>query len=135
MRSIDLNETAAIVIALCKKAGSTPPCIPTGLSPPIVATSKRKRDSDARTVLVRQLMCMPSISENTAKALADHFGNLPALLKALSDPRKFPRIRLSDRASLGKRRVAILTEYLIPVDSEPTKHMRLSLCAPSHVVT
>ena len=126
MRSIDLNETAAIVIALCKKAGSTPG-IPTGLSPPIVATSKRKRDSDARTVLVRQLMCVPSISENTARALADHFGSLPALLEALSDPRKFPRIRLSDRASLGKRRVAILTEYLIPVDSEPAKQMRLSL--------
>ena len=128
MRSIDLNETAAIVIALCKKAGSTPG-IPTGLSPPIVPTSKRKRDSDARTVLVRQLMCMPSISENTAKALADHFGSLPALLEALSDPRKFPRIRLSDRASLGKRRVAILTEYLIPVDSEPaTKKAFVVVC-------
>ena len=80
-------------------------------------------------------MCVPSISENTAKALADHFGSLPALLEALSDPRKFPRIRLSDRASLGERRVAILTEYLIPVDSEPAKQIRLSLCAPSLVVT
>ena len=93
----------------------------TGLSPPIFATSKRKRDSDSRTVLIRQLMCMPSISENTAKALADHFGNLPALLEALSDPRKFPRIRLSDRASLGKRRVEILTEYLLPDDNEPAE--------------
>ena len=113
LRSLDLDETAAIVIALCKKAGSTPG-IPTGLSPPIAPTSKRKRDSDAKTVMVRQLMCVPSISETTAKALAEHFGKLPDLLEALRDPQKFPRIRLSDRACLGKRRVEILTQYLRP---------------------
>ena len=124
LRSVDVNETAAIVNALCKKAGSTPG-IPTGLSPPIIPTSKRKRDSDARTVLVRQLMCIPSISENTAKALADHFGSLPALLEALSDPRTFPRVRLSERANLGKRRVAVLTEYLIPDSSGPSKKVRV----------
>ena len=122
LRSLDLHETAAIVIALCKKAGSTPG-IPTGLAPPIVPMSKRKRESDAKTVMIRQLMCLPSISENTAKALTDHFGNLPAILEGLSEPRKFPRIRLSDRASLGKRRVEILTEYLLPDHSEPTKTM------------
>ena len=89
--------------------------------------SKRKRDSDAKTVMIRQLMCLPSISENTAKALTDHFGNLPALLEGLSDPRKFPRIRLSDRASLGKRRIEILTEYLLSGHSEPTENRSVSV--------
>ena len=124
LRSLDLDETAAIVIALCKKAGSTSG-IPTGLAPPIVPTSKRKRDADARTVLIRQLMCLPSISEHCARALTDHFGNLPALLEALNDPRTFPRVRLSDRANLGKRRVEILTEYLLPDGSGPSKKVRV----------
>ena len=109
-----MYETAALVIALCKKAGSTPG-IPTGLT--IAPTSKRKRDADANTVMVRQLMCVPSISETTAKALAQHFRHLPALLEALRDPQKFPRVRLSDRACLGKRRVEILKQYLLPAEA------------------
>ena len=99
LRSLDLDETAAIVIALCKKAGCTLG-IPTGLAPPIIPTSKRKRDSDVKTVFVRQLMCIPSISENTAKALIDHFGTLTALLEALSDPQS---ARPSERSHLSRQ--------------------------------
>ena len=112
LRSLDLDETAAVVISLCTKAGSPPPGIPSGLAPPIIPTSKRKRDGDTMTVWTRQLMCIPSISEKTAKALLAHFGNLPALLAALSDPQTFPRVRLDDRTCLGKKRVSSLAKYL-----------------------
>lgn len=112
VRSYDLDETAAIVIGLCEKAGSPPPGIPSGLRPPTTPTSKRKRDSDAVTVWSRQLMCIPSISEKTAKALLDHFGSLPALIGALSEPESFPRVRLHDRNCIGKKRVEILCKYL-----------------------
>ena len=113
IRTIDLDETAAVIIALCKKAGSPPPGIPSGLAPPIVPTSKRKRDAEASTVWTRQLMCVPSISEKTAKALLDHFGTLPALVAALNDPQQtFPRVRLDERSCLGKRRIEILSKYL-----------------------
>ena len=108
VRSVDVDETAAIVIALSGKAGSPPPGIPSGLSPP-KPTSKRKRDSD--TVWSRQLMCIPSISEKTSKALLSHFGNLPALIAALSDPKSFPRVRLDARSCLGKKRIELLCRY------------------------
>jgi ERCC4-type nuclease len=105
IRSVDVDETAAIAIALSGKTGSPPPSIPSGLSPP-KPTSKRKRDSE--TVWSRQLMCIPSISEKTAKALLNHFGNLPALIAALSDPNSFPRVRLDARSCVGKKRIELL---------------------------
>ena len=108
IRSIDVDETAAIVIALSEKAGNPPLGIPGGLSPP-KPTSKRKRDSE--TVGSRQLMCIPSISEKTSKALLSHFGNLPALIAALADPNSFPRVRLDARSCLGKKRIELLCKF------------------------
>jgi ERCC4-type nuclease len=113
LRSFDLSETAAIVLTLCKKAGCPSTGVPSGLRPPITPTSKRKRDADASTVWSRQLMCIPSISEKIAKALLAHFGTLPALTAALGEPLKtFPRVRLDERACLGKKRIELLAKYL-----------------------
>ena len=116
IRSIDINETAAIVSALCKKAGCSAPGIPSGLAPPVTPTSKRKRDSD--TVTVRMLMCVPSISENIAKALLGHFGTLPALIGALNFPRSFPRVQLNDRTCLGKKRIKLLATHFCTADTD-----------------
>ena len=59
-----------VITQLVEKLAGGPPGIPSGLQP----KSKRKRDS--QTVWIRQLMCIPSISERTARLLLEHFGNL-----------------------------------------------------------
>ena len=112
LRCIDLDETAAIVIALCKKAGSPSPGVPNGLTPPIVPLGKRKRDAEAATVWKRQLMCIPSASEKIATALLEHFRTLPTLVAALNDdPKAFPRVRLDERSCIGKKRIELLVKY------------------------
>ena len=83
-----------------------PPGIPSGLQP----ISKRKRDSE--TVWIRQLMCIPSVSERIARLLLKHFGNLRELQDALEDLKSFPKIRLDDRTCIGKARLRILARYL-----------------------
>ena len=70
IRSDDADETAAIVIALSGKAGSPPPGIPSGLSPP-KPTSKWKRDSE--TVWSRQLMCISKHQREDSESLAEPF--------------------------------------------------------------
>jgi len=118
LRCIDLDETAAIVIALCSKAGSPPPPLRNALTPPIVPLGKRKRDAEATTVWKRQLMCIPSVSERIATALLQQFRTLPALTAALNDDTKaFPRVRINDRSCLGKKRVELLVKYF-RVDSD-----------------
>ena len=47
--------------------------------------SKRKRDAELETCWVRQLMCIPSISERVARKLLEEFGTLPAVQRALVD--------------------------------------------------
>ena len=58
-------------------------------------------------------MIIPSVSEHVANKLVDHFASLAELQKALIDNKKFPRIRLDDRKSIGKARVKKLAEYLL----------------------
>ena len=72
-----------------------------GPAPTLVA--KRKRDEDL--LLVRILMCIPTISENVARALSDRFGSLGALQQALKTPREFPAVPISSRAVVGQARV------------------------------
>ena len=90
---------------LVRKIGA-PPGVPSGIQP----TSKRKRDEE--TVWVRQLMCIPSISERIARLLLKHFVNLRALQEALEDTDNFPKIRLDDRTCIGKTRLKMLARYL-----------------------
>ena len=94
-----------LIQQLVRKIGA-PPGVPSGLQP------KSKRVRDAETVWIRQLMCIPSISERVALLLLDHFGNLRALQDALEDLNSFPRIRLDARTCIGMARLRILARYL-----------------------
>lgn len=111
LRTMDVHETAAVVSHLVQKGGAHSPGIPSGMAPPAPLT-KRKKDADKKTIFVRQMMIVPSVSENIATKLYDHFGNIPALQKALS-AKKFPKIRLDDRQCIGKGRVKKLATYLL----------------------
>ena len=104
-RTACVEETCMVLQQLVRKIGA-PPGIPSGLQP----KSKRKRDSE--TVWIRQLMCIPSISERIARLLLEHFGNLRALQEALEDLKSFPKIRLDDRTCIGKARLKMLARYL-----------------------
>ena len=104
-RTACVEETAMVVIQLVKKCTNGPGSIPSGIQP----KSKRVRDSE--TVWIRQLMCIPSISERVARKLLEHFGNLRELQEALEDINGFPRIRLDGRTCIGKVRVQMLTRY------------------------
>jgi ERCC4-type nuclease len=111
IRSMGVQETAAIVGLLVTKGCGLPPGIPSGLAPPRPLT-KRKKDAGKKTILIRQLMIIPSCSENVAKKLAEHFGSLSALQKGLTQ-KTFPKIQLDARQTIGKSRVKKLGEYLL----------------------
>ena len=110
IRTMDLHETAAVVRHLVAKGGSEPGMPPSTLTAPGV--TKRERDNDRKTCWVRQLMCIPTISERIAKKLLEEYGSLPAVQQALHDTRAFKRIRLDDRSCLGKERIKKLALYL-----------------------
>ena len=111
IRTLDVKETAFVVKQLIKKCYAPPPGIPNGVQMP-APTSKRKRDADKTLVYLRQLMCIPSVSDGVAKKLQDHFDTLPALQKALADIDAFPPIRLNERSCIGKARLHKMREYL-----------------------
>lgn len=111
VRTADVKETAAVVRLLVQKGGVSPK-IPSGIAPQPVLT-KRKRDAEPDLVFMRQLMIIPSISENVARKLLDQFGNLPELQKALQEKKKFPKIELDQKRSLGKARIDKLASFLL----------------------
>ena len=106
IRTACVEETALVIKQLVSKCADGPPGIPSGIQP----KSKRVRDSE--TVWVRQLMCIPSISERIARLLLDHFGTLRAIQEALEDIDSFPKIRLDPRTCIGKKRLQMLASYL-----------------------
>ena len=109
IRTYDVEETAAVVRQLLSK-GENLPGIPTGAAPPAPLT-KRKRDADKEVIYMRQLMCMPTVSERVAKKLAEHFPTLPSLQRAL-EMETFPSIQLGERTCLGKARLEALRAQL-----------------------
>ena len=106
IRTACAEETAIVIKQLVLKCADRPPGIPSGIC------SKSKRVCDSETVWIRQLMCIPSISERIARLLLDHFVTLRALQEALEDIDSFPRIRLDARTCLGKTRLQMLARYL-----------------------
>ena len=106
IRTACMEETAMVVIQLVKNCDGRARGVPSGIKP----KSKRVRDSE--TVWIRQLMCIPSISERIARLLLEHFGNLRELQDALEDLKSFPKIRLDERSCIGKARLNILARYL-----------------------
>ncbi len=77
-----------------------------------MSLGKRKRDADKNLVYLRQLMCIPSVSEGVAKKLQEHFGSLHALQEALADIDTFPSIHMNEKSCIGKARLHKLREYL-----------------------
>ena len=78
-----------------------------------VVSSKRKKDDDTRNIWIRQLACVPTISEHIAATILDHFGSMSALREALSSPETFPVVQLSRDSCLGKKRIARLATILV----------------------
>ena len=100
-----------------------------GLQVPKVRGKTSKRARDAESVEVRQLMCIPSISENIALKLLQQFGTMSHLRVALSDLASFPAVQLYGKTQLGKARLQHLTRHLLGKDacksqSKPTKTKR-----------
>ena len=111
IRTFGVEETAFVVKQLMRKCHAPPPGIPSAVQMPRPMT-KRKRDADKTLIYLRQLMCIPSVSECVAKKIQEHFHALPILQKALTDIDTFPRIRLNDRACIGKARLQKMKEHL-----------------------
>lgn len=115
IRTACVEETALVITQLAekmKRPGRAPPPGVQNLRPPQLL-GKRQRDADPRSCFVRQLMCVPSISERIASALVDQFGSLPRLQAALGDPGAFPKVPLpGGRTCLGKARLRRLASYL-----------------------
>ena len=107
IRTACVEETAMVIKQLVRKCATT--ChsgTPSGIKP----TSKRERDAD--TVFVRQLMCIPSVSERVARKLVEQFGTIGSLQLALRNLETFPRVRLDARTCIGKTRLQSLALYL-----------------------
>ena len=115
-RTWDLEETACLISHLVKKLEKCPAPVvsATGLRPP--HRSKRQRSAEPDNVFVRQLMCVPSISEGIAVALLERFGNLEALQDALRDARTFPKVKICQKRFLGKARISKLARHLLRTD-------------------
>ena len=111
-RTWDTEETACLVLHLEKKLQKCPPpsVVASGLRPP---QSKRQKTSEADSVFVRQLMCVPTVSERIATALSKHFANLESLQDALRDARTFPKVLVGEKRFLGKARIKKLARHLL----------------------
>ena len=111
-RTLDLQETFLVLRGLIAKLETTRAPVPSGggLAPPRL--SKRKRDEELDACWVRQLMCIPTVSETIARKLLEHFGTPEKLREALRSTGKFPRIQLTEKTALGKARVAKLAKHL-----------------------
>ena len=106
-RTSDISETKSVIEHLATKFQSmvAPPKVLAGI------TCKRKKDSSAETIWVRQLMCVPMISESVATAIMKHFGTMGELQQALrGNLRDFPEVRISPTSCLGATRVRKLAE-------------------------
>ena len=110
-RTVDVWETARLLELLVPKmAFWSSGAPPSGLQP--ATTSKRKREADPDTCMIRMLMSIPSISAKVAKTLVDRFKSLPQLQEALAAT-SFPRVQLDERTVLGKARLKKLRLHLI----------------------
>ena len=101
-----MNETAHLLTHLVHKMQALR-AHPSGFE-----TSKRKRDSDPHVCWLRQLMCIPTISDKSARKLLNEFGSLSQLQDAFRSD-EFPSIRLDEPACFGKARRDKLAEYLL----------------------
>ncbi len=115
-RTWDVGETFDLLCALVGRLEHPPPCAPLSTSSSTLDAPKlaSKRDKNADCVFIRQLMCVPSVSEHVARALVDHFGNIVALQEALKkSPKTFPIIDLGNKQTVGKAQIEHLAKHLL----------------------
>ena len=108
VRTANIYETKFVLTQLAQKCQGVAKPMPLG-----VVSSKRKKEDDTRNLWIRQLACIPTISEHIAATLIDHFGSMSALREALSNPETFPVVQLSRGACFGKKRIAKLATILL----------------------
>ena len=116
LRSWDITETFDILCTLVERLEHAPPSSPpvgtSALAAPKLA-SKQEKNNEAHNVFLRQLMCVPTISEGIARKLAEEFSSLTALQEALAAD-EFPTIYVTDKQKLGKARLQHLKRHLLP---------------------
>ena len=108
LRTANIHETKFVLTQLASKCQGVAKPMPLG-----VVSSKRRKEDDTRNIWIRQLACIPSISEHIAATLIDHFGSMSALREALSNPETFPIVQLSRGTCIGKKRLAKLATALL----------------------
>ena len=108
LRTANIHETKFVLTQLASKCQGVAKPMPLG-----VVSSKRRKEDDTRNIWIRQLACIPIISEHIAATLIDHFGSMSALREALSNPEAFPVVQLSRDARLGKTRICKLAGILL----------------------
>ena len=108
VRTANIYETKFVLTQLASKCQGVAKPMPLG-----VVSSKRKKEDDTRNIWIRQLACIPTISEHIAATILDHFGSMSALREALRSPETFPVVHLSRSACVGKKRVAKLATVLL----------------------
>ena len=85
-RTSSIEETKFLIFTLARK------CQATSKTPSQGLVSKRKKESSLENIWVRQLACIPTISESIATAILRHFGTLANIREALQQPLHFPKI-------------------------------------------
>ena len=128
LRTWDAYETFDVLASLVDKLQHRTPgaplaCVNGGLQIPKVRGKTSKRARDADSVEVRQLMCIPSISESIARKLLQRFGTMSHLRVALSDLASFPVVQLNGKTNLGTARLRHLTRHLLGED-KPTSRAK-----------
>ena len=108
VRTTDIFGTKFVLTQLAQKCQTIAKPMPLG-----VVSSKRKKEDDTRNLWIRQLACIPTISEHIAATLLDHFGSMSALREALSNPDTFPVVQLSRGSCFGKKRICKLATILL----------------------
>ena len=108
LRTANIYETKFVLTQLASKCQGVAKPMPLG-----VVSSKRKKEDETRNIWIRQLACVPTISEHIAATILDHFGSMSALREALSSPETFPVVQLSRDSCLGKKRIAKLATILV----------------------
>eukprot|EP00973_Karenia_brevis_P096274 12431446-Karenia_brevis.AAC.2 len=117
IRSMNIAETAAVVRHLVKKLRNEVPEVIFSITSPML--SRRQKNAERETCYIRQLMCIPSISENIARRLLKEFKTLPDIKRALENEEGLEllkKVRINDNACLGKARIQKLSHYLSPTD-------------------
>lgn len=109
IRTTDLADTAKLVTELERRLSKRK--IKTGLQVPAFKASKRARMRGPTTILTRQLMCIPSISENIATRLIERFKTREAIVKAAKEEKALVEFKINNR-KLGLKAVKNIQQHL-----------------------